>query len=96
MNPQILDIGNAAPDLSHQGLVGQHASGMPDQRPQDLIFARRQLDLVVAKLHHPPHQRSTDSSPTLNTGFSPCSCSRWRSATLMRAINSFMLNGFVT
>ena len=49
---------------------GEDASGVPDQRSQDVIFAWRQLDLLLARPDHPPHQIDRQS-PTLKSASPP-------------------------
>ena len=46
---QVLDVDRPAPDLADQILVGEDLAGVLHQDTEHLVFARRQVDRVVAE-----------------------------------------------
>ena len=44
------------PDLAQDHVVRQHLAGMRHQQPQQIVLPRRELHLLAAHRHDPPHQ----------------------------------------
>src|SRR3954451_18105458 len=47
VDPHVLRVGLAAPDLLEEELVGQHLAGVGDEGAQDVVLLGRELDLGV-------------------------------------------------
>ena len=93
---QVLDVDRPAPDLADQKLVGEDLARVLHQDTEHLVFARRQVDRVVAEPDDPVDEVDREIVRSGTPAARPVSCSRWRSAVRMRATSSFMPNGLVT
>ena len=95
MHPQVLHVRDAAPDLADQEMMRKDLPGVLDEDTQDVVLARRQLDLAVADADDPPHEIDRKVAGLEDRPF-PCCFSLCRNARRMRAISSIVPKGFVT
>src|SRR6266436_5183735 len=70
INTKILWVREVIPQFPQQKSVRQHLAGMLNEHAQELVFLRRQLDLLVADLDDAPYQIDREIADTKNRTFS--------------------------
>src|SRR6266478_10073304 len=70
INTKILWVREATPQFPQQKSVRQHLAGMLNEYAQELVFLRRQLDLLIADLDDAPYEINREIADTKNRTFS--------------------------